>query len=1502
VSKLAWIHISDWHERGSDFARTVVRDAFITDLAGRASLDPALASVGFLVFSGDIAFSGKTVEYEAVRHTLILPALDALQLSPDRIVAVPGNHDVDRAYLAWQRADWLEELTTRQSVAEAQRNQQALRYLLDPFTAYSDFVRSLSGMPPEGQPAFGSRRVIRCGDIDVVVLGINSALASGRARNAKGEVNDEGRLFIGEPQLHTLLTDDAGAGLRIAVMHHPFHWLAGFERNHLRRKLLHFADFILHGHEHTPAVDVIRGTSGEGVILPAGGSYHMDTTYAKSYNMVVVDFDKREATVYLRRWSDVRDAWIADTELHDNGVYCFPLPNRVSEDGRTDADTDTKSSSSAEARASAISVREYKRRIAADYSFADHRGIAGITGSPFAAALAADDLYVAPNLVPADRPEMRERERDLLKLLGDPDLPASDRGGYEEEYAALTGQQWELRRSAAHELSLGSALKDTNHVVLLGSPGVGKSALTRFLARTCVATPEEMTARLGWSEDLLPVVTPLAGFAEARNSQPLLTLREFILNAVEERGDRHVRTSVESRLAAGGVMILLDGIDEIPNSQVRTRLVRAVDRFLADHPLARCVVTSRPYGYIRLAGPITHLRLPNFSAQQVEEFVRRYFVATERHANPTAPNIDKAYADATALLDELTENQRVAELATNPLMLVIIALIRYERAHLIDERVQLYHRAVITLLDTWVQWRASAASATRQQSLPIDRLLRVWGAAAEWMHRTRPTGVVHRNELLRELARVIEEMEFDDNKAADDLADEYYEAAAGCGLLEERATDILAFWHPTFEEYLAAVDCATPTAQATDCILPLRDDPRWREVVLLSVGYVGLVQLDAQTAGEIVEAIAEKDPSPWEPVLQQHLRLAGAVLTDYPGVRRSTGDRVLTRLALSSATPVETRVPETFARACRALWRLKPSPELAKALAIAARSSKWQARMASARIAGNGAAQNDAACVAVCDGLSSDTDPDVECYAAFGLIRAGRNESQLWAKVFARVNSPYTGLEPILRGFLAAQESPALLSFLDECPAMGEFLAVTRRAGRLDEELRAHALASLRQRYSADSVEHLRAIYELDGPTDAVVDLARAAGSNGDPRARLGAAEILIEIGDRDAATDALISILRDTDADVSLRDEAFALVSSGTADRDALAEAISVWAADPDNQDPYEVVYGMSEPSRFDPAFRAMLAERWLSSQNPELVTMASELGAPAELVVPALKTMFEASTDASRQVHIIERFQQYDVPLADYGERLRDLLRIKPRGSFTVSASEMLMSVSDDASDAELALEALRDFATTEGPSSRMGSLAMVRLIDRTGAADAIEALRHSLPAPSDLFSYLRLGEALLEINRLDLAVELMSAPEVGRVFGRSVLASRLSRTRAFASLRSLWETDDGAQILRSWGQSGDETTRLAAAGLYLEHGDHVRGLDAVTSVLRAVGWSSWSRVYTAATANDPAEQRRAWSAVASVVHGTPSSPMEDAAQHMLYQTFASLIEDTDVAEIPF
>jgi hypothetical protein len=589
--------------------------------------------------------------------------------------------------------------------------------------------------------------------------------------------------------------------------------------------------------------------------------------------------------------------------------------------------------------AQAAALSAYLNRTAAEHAHADHRGVVDADREEHAASLPLDAVYVLPRLFPVrDIMPGDEREHALLDELLDSDaLSPGRREQAETEYAALTGQRWRGEGAPGGALPAGRALAPARHAVVLGGPGVGKSTLARYLARTAALGPDAMRRRLRWDEALVPVWIPLALFAEARRETPALPLRHYLDRRMLEAGGEPLRQAVAGMLREGRVWLLLDGVDEVADD-ARVGLVQAVDEFIAHHPDVRVLVTSRPYGYIRLGGAVPHFALSHFTPRQVTLFVVRWHHARERIRNPASPDVERARREAAALLDDIRRHPHVTGLAANPLMLVIAALVRLDGMRLPQKRVQLYDRAVHTLMDTWNRWRSQLG---RQAGvfLPVEQMVQVWGAVAGWTRAEGNTGVVHEAALERKVTEVLCGLEYAAGEAGA-TARTYLQAAAGrAGILEERGKHIFAFWHPTFEEYLAAVELATPAPGALDRLLPLADDPRWREVILLAVGYLGVVRHDPDAATEIVLALLHRDPPLLEPLFHGRLLLAAGCVADGVRLRRRAVEEVLARLADGVQAHPHPGLSHALRLALEAAPAREPSPRLVDALLRAGRAS-----------------------------------------------------------------------------------------------------------------------------------------------------------------------------------------------------------------------------------------------------------------------------------------------------------------------------------------------------------------------------------------------------------------------------------------------------------------------------------------------------------------------------------------------------------------------------------
>ncbi len=316
MTGLTWLHLSDWHQKGTEFDREIVLEALLNDITRRADISQSLAEVDFIVFSGDLASSGKPEEYQTAKEKLLDPILDATVLKPNRLFIVPGNHDLDRDELKLFSSDLQKPIESEAQTKEWLTDERKRRKLQDLFWAFTKFVTGYTG---QKSPDYADSCFWSINGKNISIRGLNSALGCGRKEIEKGY------LIIGEPQIRESAKGLAEADIKIAVLHHPLDWLEEYDFIRIERPMRSSCDFILCGHTHRPRVESSHSTQGNAIIIPAGASYRKrienSPHYTSSYNFVHLDFDKGTVSVFLRRWDDVRGEWVEDISSSPDGQF-----------------------------------------------------------------------------------------------------------------------------------------------------------------------------------------------------------------------------------------------------------------------------------------------------------------------------------------------------------------------------------------------------------------------------------------------------------------------------------------------------------------------------------------------------------------------------------------------------------------------------------------------------------------------------------------------------------------------------------------------------------------------------------------------------------------------------------------------------------------------------------------------------------------------------------------------------------------------------------------------------------------------------------------------------------------------------------------------------------------------------------------------------------------------------------------------------------------------------
>jgi formylglycine-generating enzyme required for sulfatase activity len=291
--------------------------------------------------------------------------------------------------------------------------------------------------------------------------------------------------------------------------------------------------------------------------------------------------------------------------------------------------------------------------------------------------------------------------------------------------------------------------------------------------------------------------------------------------------------------------------------------------------------------------------LVDLEDEEIEVFIETWTAALEQAASgTTAVAAVDAAREREEMLAAVRGNPGVRALATNPLLLTILAVMKRQGVALPERRVALYQACVETLLRHWNL--ARSLSGRSVAVLDEVEILKVLAPLALWMHETAPgIGLVREEDLRRKLEALCRARgEPDAEGAARRFLDDIHQ---GTALLLDRGGGQYGFIHLTFQEYLAGMALAKLAEQEVgplvDALAAHVADAAWREVLLLAVGYLGIVQKRDGAAGAVLEQLIRKASGPHgEAVI-----LAGRAVVDMRagGVTPACRQKVIAKLLSS---------------------------------------------------------------------------------------------------------------------------------------------------------------------------------------------------------------------------------------------------------------------------------------------------------------------------------------------------------------------------------------------------------------------------------------------------------------------------------------------------------------------------------------------------------------------------------------------------------------------------
>ncbi len=425
--------------------------------------------------------------------------------------------------------------------------------------------------------------------------------------------------------------------------------------------------------------------------------------------------------------------------------------------------------------------REQFRSLVRTFVLDADRSRLRVTGLDLGWSESLHDVYVDPDLLPhAGDQTWHHRESALAQECERSEQSDAERAEARRRYREWTGCEFDQRRAGAAQRLPWSPIYDAHPAsIICGDPGMGKTTL---LARIALKVLGESDAD---SEALrpLPVLVSAADFVSSTDA----SLTAWVVRTARERWPDASRESLLALATAFGerqVVLLVDGLNEASDNE-RPLLMQKIKAWMASREAVRCVLMTRRWSLETIEVPSNFriFHLAGLSASQGDQLVSR----TNRLHQ----------ADSWQTLQFIRSKPGLALVAANPLLLTLASRLTHSELATLQHWVDVYEHAVPLLL------RGPRGAPLQPEELRAH--LRGWSLVADRMQQ-RAVLTLREHDVRDLLAEGLAAK----GRAGERRIDAALKVAMDqAGLVVRRGSRDLAFWHPSFQEYLAAVRWST---------------------------------------------------------------------------------------------------------------------------------------------------------------------------------------------------------------------------------------------------------------------------------------------------------------------------------------------------------------------------------------------------------------------------------------------------------------------------------------------------------------------------------------------------------------------------------------------------------------------------------------------------------------------------------------------------------------------
>jgi energy-coupling factor transporter ATP-binding protein EcfA2 len=313
-------------------------------------------------------------------------------------------------------------------------------------------------------------------------------------------------------------------------------------------------------------------------------------------------------------------------------------------------------------------------------------------------------------------------------------------------------------------------------LMVLGKPGSGKTTFLRHLAVACCKSE--------FQADHIPILIELRFIKHASQFN--------LLNIIHRELGLADRAQTEEILNQGKVLILLDGLDEVPGQSKRD-VQDHIYEFSQQYYKNRFILTCRTQTTEYSLATFEYVEVADFNPEQVEIFAQNWFATLT--ATP-----EQGAELRLQFMAKLSQNKQTAELAVTPILLSLTCWVFNDLKDLPPNRSDLYEQGLNLLLQKWDETRGVRRELGNEiyRKLSVEEKKKLLSYVAAHKFEQEQYLLFAQSEIQEYIAEYLH-ISTEDGQAVLKAIEAQH------GLLIERAKRIYSFSHRTFQEYLTAL-------------------------------------------------------------------------------------------------------------------------------------------------------------------------------------------------------------------------------------------------------------------------------------------------------------------------------------------------------------------------------------------------------------------------------------------------------------------------------------------------------------------------------------------------------------------------------------------------------------------------------------------------------------------------------------------------------------------------